>query len=579
MNLSHLRTMLWLRWRLSHNQWRRGGSLNAVLMLVVVAVGLTLAAVGSIAGFAWGLVGLTDSRPEATMFVFDGLVVGFLIMWTIGLITELQRSELLDLTRFLHLPVALRDVFLLNYLASLLSFSMVTILPVMLGLTLGLALGRGVAMLLLLPLVLGFFFMITAWTYWVRGWLAALMVNKRRRQAIVMGVTLALILLSQLPNLAMNVWSHPGQHPPIQTPEAAAERTERLAKEGEQMAIIFRAVHQVVPLLWLPNGARGLAEGQVWPALWGALGMIAIGSWGFGRAYRGAVRFYQGVETRKPLPVSNAAKSVKGRRTNLVERNVPFFPQQAGTLGLATLRSMSRAPEVKMALTVNVVIFGVMGAGALLRGTGPMPAELRPFVVCGAVAVTFMGLTQLMFNHFGFDRNGFRALMLLPTPRHYILLGKNLALSVVATGMFSVFLVLVTVLARLGFVEVVAALFEFAAVFLFMSVLGNLTSTLVPYRIAAGSKKPTKTSILTGLMIFVSHLTSILVIPTILLPPLAGMLIAYFYPVPAAVATLLSAVLLTSLAALLYWRTLAPLGRLLERRGTKILEMVTQEVE
>ena len=575
MNLSHLRTMLWLRWRLSRNQWRRGGSLNAVLMLVVVVVGLALAAVGSIAGIAWGLIGLAPETPEATMLVFDGLVVGFLFMWTIGLVTELQRSELLDLTRFLHLPVALRDVFLLNYLASLLSFSMATILPVMLGLTLGLALGRGAAMLLLLPLVLGFFFMITAWTYWVRGWLAALMVNKRRRQAIVMGVTLAFILLSQLPNLAMNVWSHPGQHPPVQTPEAAAERAERLAKEGEQVAIIVRAVHQVVPLLWLPNGARGLAEGRVGPALWGALGMIAIGSWGFGRAYRGAVRFYQGVETRKPLPVSNAVKSVKGRRTNLVERNVPFFPQQAATLGLATLRSMSRAPEVKMALTVNVVIFGVMGAGALIRGTGPMPAELRPFVVCGAVAVTFMGLTQLMFNHFGFDRNGFRALMLLPTPRRYILLGKNLALSVVATGVFSVFLVLV----RLGFVEVVAALFEFAAVFLFMSMLGNLASTVVPYRIAAGSKKPTKTSIVTGLMIFVSHLTSILVIPTVLLPPLAGMLISYFYPVPATVATLLSAVLLTSLAALLYWRTLAALGRLLERRGTKILEMVTQEVE
>ena len=38
---------------------------------------------------------------------------------------------------------------------------------------------------LLLPLVLGFVFMVTAWTYCVRGWLAALMVNKRRRRAIV----------------------------------------------------------------------------------------------------------------------------------------------------------------------------------------------------------------------------------------------------------------------------------------------------------------------------------------------------------------------------------------------------------
>ncbi len=60
-------------------------------------------------------------------------------------------------------------------------------------------------MLLLLPLVFGFFFMVTAWTYCLRGWLAALMVNKRRRRAIIVGVTMAFMLLAQLPNLLINV--------------------------------------------------------------------------------------------------------------------------------------------------------------------------------------------------------------------------------------------------------------------------------------------------------------------------------------------------------------------------------------
>lgn len=578
--LSHLRTMLWLRWRLTRNQWRRGGVVNVVIMFIVVYAGLVLAAIGSVAGLAAGIFGLPYARPVEILFVFDGLIAVFLFMWMMGLVTELQRSEVFDLTRFLHLPVALRDVFLLNYLASLLCLSMAAIVPAMLGLTLGLAVGCGPAMLLLLPLVFGFFFMITAWTYRLRGWLAALMVNKRRRQAVIMGVTLAFILVFQLPNLIMNVWGGPGHGPPPRTAEEIEQwQAERQVNENETEAV-FNAVHQVVPLLWLPNGAKGLAEGRVWPALWGALGMIALGSWGFAGAYRGTLRFYQGNETAKaPTALSVAKTRHEAGKTIFVERSLPLVPQPVAALALAVLRSMSRAPEVKMALTVNIVIFGVIGAGIIMRRPGTAPVELLPFLACGAAAVTFMGLTQLLFNHFGFDRNGFRAVVLLPTPRRYILMGKNLALLVVAFGVFSVFLVMVTALAHLRISDVVSAVLEFAAVFLIMSVLGNLSSILVPYRVGAGTMKATKMTGITALLVFVSHFVSMAAIVPVFFPPLLGMLIGHFTPLSAAVATLLCAVVLAGLAALLYWQTLAPLGRLLERREPKILEMVTHEVE
>ncbi len=183
MNLAQLRAMLWLRWQLSRNQWRRGGQLNAVVTLLMLIVGLGLSMVGGVAGLAGGALGMSAASPRATMFVWDGLVVLFLGLWTIGTVMELQRSEIIDLSRLLHLPVSLRDVFLLNYLASHLSFSLAAVVPAMLGLTVGLVLGRGPAMALLLPLVFGFFFMITAWTYCLRNWLAAIMVNKRRRRA------------------------------------------------------------------------------------------------------------------------------------------------------------------------------------------------------------------------------------------------------------------------------------------------------------------------------------------------------------------------------------------------------------
>ena len=88
------------------------------------------------------------------------------------------------------------------------SLGLALMLPTMLGLTAGLVLNGGAEMALLVPLVLAFFLMITAWTYYLRGWLAALMVNQRRRRAVIMGVTMIVVLISQLPALVNSFWLH-----------------------------------------------------------------------------------------------------------------------------------------------------------------------------------------------------------------------------------------------------------------------------------------------------------------------------------------------------------------------------------
>ena len=206
MSWDRLQALLWLRWRLSRNQWQRDSQVGAVLTMIVLVLCLGLAAAGGIAGLLGGTWGVAKLDPFKIMLVWDGLVAAFLVFWTVGIVVELQRSDIIDLGRLLHLPVSLWEAFLLNYLASHVSLSLAMMLPAMLGLAAGLTLGRGFAMLLLFPLVFAFFFAITAWTYCLRGWLASLMVNKRRRRAIIMGITMAFVLLSQLPNLVMNVF-------------------------------------------------------------------------------------------------------------------------------------------------------------------------------------------------------------------------------------------------------------------------------------------------------------------------------------------------------------------------------------
>jgi hypothetical protein len=579
MRWAQLQGLLWLRWRLTRNQWRRSGQINAVLTLVLLVIALCLAVVGGIAGVAGGAFGLAHAAPRVSLVVWDLLVVVFLAFWTVGVVAELQRSEMLDVSRLLFLPVSLRDVFFLNYLSSHFSLSLAMILPAMLGLAVGLMFGAGLAMVLLFPLIFGFFFMITAWTYCLRGWLASLMVNKRRRRAIVLGVTMMLVLLSQLPNLLTNVWFNHrlATRPPAG--EQLVEWRKQQAEDDERKFAMIKEAHQYVPLFWLPNGAKGLMEGRAWPAVWGAFGMFAIGAWGLAHAYRSTLRFYLGGKIKKLAPTPSAVRSTHAGRRILVERRVPAVPEAAGAMAMASIRSMLRAPEVKMSLGANVLVFLFLGASMFLRRTAPLSATVEPFVVGAVVTVTLFGLTQLMFNHFGFDRSGFRAIVLLPTPRRHILLGKNLALLPVALMVFVIYLGLAVVLAHLEAWNIVAGVAEFVAAFLVMSVVGNVASILVPFRIAAGSLKATKTDMTTKALLFVVHLLFPMAMAPVFLPAALGALCGRFDWLPAGPVSLACAVLLAILSGVLYWQTLEPLGRLLQRREQTILQVVTQEVE
>ncbi len=42
MNWGQLHTIIWLRWRLTRNQWSRGGPLNAIITLIVMTGALII---------------------------------------------------------------------------------------------------------------------------------------------------------------------------------------------------------------------------------------------------------------------------------------------------------------------------------------------------------------------------------------------------------------------------------------------------------------------------------------------------------------------------------------------------------
>jgi ABC-2 type transport system permease protein len=140
MNREQLKTILWLRWRLMCNQWRRTGGLGAVITIFIGAGAVMLGTVSFTGGLLGAIFGLgKEASPQIIMFVWLGVTGVFLFLWMIGLLTELQRSETIDLQKLMHLPVALGQMFGINYLVSHFALSIVLVLPAIFGLGIGLA--------------------------------------------------------------------------------------------------------------------------------------------------------------------------------------------------------------------------------------------------------------------------------------------------------------------------------------------------------------------------------------------------------------------------------------------------------
>lgn len=517
MNWTHLQTFIWLRWRLFSNQMRRGGVIATVLSAILTVLMFVGGVISLFVGFAVGFFALRNAPPYAPMIAWDAAVAGFAFFWMIGLMAELQRSDLLSLDRFMHLPVSPRGAFLINYVGSSLSLSLVLFLPGMTGLAAGLLVSRGPIMFLLFPLVAAFFLMVTALTYQFRGWLAGMMANPRRRRAIVTFITLLFILVFQLPNLVTNF-----------SPAARARREARqefrrtMDTLNEQLASgaitreelearrpepppaapdfdpsSLRPINLYVPLGWLPYGVDGAATGRAGPALAGILGMGLIGALSLQRAYRTTMRMYLGEvdssrrSVRPPRARKAAAEAREtSREATFLERRLPGISDRSSAIALASFRSLARAPEVKMMLLTPVFML-IVFTGMSRGGANPPPELLRPLIATGISAfVLVLGLIGFVGNQFGFDRTGFRAYVLVPARRREILMGKNLAMLPLALVMMGLGVALYQWLHPMRIDHLLAVLIQMVPLYLVFALAGNLLSIISPMALRMGSGMP-----------------------------------------------------------------------------------------
>jgi hypothetical protein len=613
-----------LRWRIFINRFKRGGTVQLVITVFFLAIAV-LAGIGFFfVGFLIGELGLAQAPPIVQMAVWDGLVAFFLFSWTAGVVTELQRSESLSLEKLLHLPVSLTGAFVINYVATLVSLSMIVFLPAMTGLSLGLVFAKGPIMLLLLPLLAAFILMVTAITYQFQGWLASLMQNKRRRRTVIVIVTASVILLAQLPNL-INIYApwpqrvdeagrfvetEPTKRAASATPQPAPLPSGPDLQKLSRMAETGRLLNAVLPPGWLPLGAMTLGEGKVIPALLGTLGLTLIGLASLRRSYRTTLGLYTGRYTggkqrdlkqtdkqaragdgashreedlfARPrhlqgLPAHSPA-SPSATPARFLERSLPGLTEHSSAIALASFRSLLRAPETKLMLLTPVIMVLVFG-GMMLRNRSSVDPNYRPLIPFAAMAMILLGKSQLLGNQFGFDRNGFRVFILCPARRKDILLGKNLALAPLVLGLGLILTVLIQVATPMPIERFLATVPQFISMYLVFCLLGNCLSILAPSPAAGGVLK---TRDIRGLPLLF-HLGFMFIFPAALTPMLLPFAIEsiledlhWVHGLPIC---LLLSVLECIGVAYFYHFVLSLQGQLLQSREKKILETVTAKAE
>ena len=460
-------------------------------------------------GFILGNIFIEDASIEVTMMVWTITMVVYLFFSIVGLISEFQRSDILTLDKFMHLPVTPGGAFLINYIGSSVNLSVVVFSSAMLGITAGMLLSKGTDILAVVPLLLSFFLMITALIYQFRGWLASMMTNPRRRKSIVVGLTFVFVIIMVSPNLLIfkdqRNWSRDRQQTSDSVEVVSPDNRGQQPDDGGKQIIPergpprpdFNKVRLIIALAppgWLPFGVISILEGRLISALACLLGMLLIAVFSLRRSYQTTVRMYQGYfnagkKVQQQVVVAHDTKQTKKTGT-VISRRIPWISEQAYAITAACVRAMFRAPEMKFMLLTPVIML-IISSGFFFRMEPVQSQYLQSLMAVGmAVFMLFMSMVHVLGNMFVFDKNGFRAYMMGPVSRRDILLGKNLAFVP-----FAFILMLSGILISNWFQpmlpdHLLAVVLQMIPMYLLFCITGNYLSIMLPIIVKPGTGMP-----------------------------------------------------------------------------------------
>lgn len=556
--MSQLRTLIWLKWVLFRNSLRRS---KAVLNRVASALAITAAVLLSLlvaAGLGAGAYALTlpgsglesqnliaahggpdEFVPSAEFIFFSILSLIYLLWGTLPL--SIGSGRQFDPGNLLLYPISLRKLFALDFLSEIVTLQSLFAIPSLLAMGIGAGLATGKILFGVLASLAAIAFGL-ALTKWVATTVGVLLRRKRTRGESVVAF--------------IGVFAGLGG-----------------ALFGQLAPVIFRHADSIVFLRWTPPGAVALAltEGlnserglefilAVILLLCYTLGLVAFTYWLARRSVLGTGR-----SKRKQRPPSREQTSYTSWSFPLLSPQVSAVVEKEIRYGLrnAQLRMMMLMPLV-------LVVFRFMNTRRFGNTSGGSPASSDFFEYADGLMATlgmlyvFMILSGLFCNQFAFDHAGMRTIILSPVERRHVLLGKNIAFSLIAFVFCAGLLIVNELIFRdlTGWSLLFAAL-SFVGFAALMSLLGNWLSIHFPKRMKFGKR------------LNVSGMVGLLLIPLVLLMsllPIAAT--AAGYVTQSRLIQYVTLAILAALSVVFYLLWLPSQGEALQKRELEIHEAV-----
>jgi predicted permease len=522
-------------------------------MLIALALALLIALGLGVAAYALTSpeVGLQNFQPRtrggervlpSAEFIFFSIFALLYLLWA-TLPLSIGSSRQFDPGNLLLYPISLRRLFVVDFVSEIASLQSVFAVPAIIAIGIGSGLAQrklaGGILMALVAVVFGL-----ALSKWISTSIGSLIRKKRTR-----GETL-LALIGVVAGLGGALF-------------------------GQIAPVLFRHSDSVSALRWTPPGAiayaltYGLRDGYTVRYMLAlttlsayAVTLIVITFWLARRAILG------GGKTRQTRRVAAAVQN-----ENYTGWEIPLMSPALSAMVEKELRYLLRNAQVRMMALMPLILIVVRIMNRrrfdqVHSGSGTFAADFLKYgeglMATAGMIYVFLILSGLFCNQFAFEHGGMRTLILSPVDRKFVLLGKNIAFSILAL-IFSAALLIVN---ELVFRDLtLGALLFLALSFLnftmLMSMMGNWLSIRFPKRMKFGKR------------LNVSGVVGLLLIPMIIvlaLPPLAATAVGYVaQSLPVEYATL---AFLAVLSIGFYLLTIGSQGESLQIRELEILEAV-----
>jgi len=564
--LADVKTLLWLQGRLIRSMfrsrrlhvWAQLGRVLLMLLLLVVTLPLFF---GMGLALGWGVTRLSPDGALELLLIVNSAMLFFWLLLPASYNSEIM--ERFELSRLFVHPVRFPSLVTGSIVVSLLSYTGLWSLLILLGEIAGLAWHKPLALPLILVGAVPTFAILVLGGRLMDD-LLDLVADDRRLRGLLIFLTSMPLMLIVFGNYYIQVL--------VTNPDTLLRVLEPLV--GDMPSVEGLALAQAIDLilthlrpsrllLWLPPGWATAAMAAPVTGQWArGLGFLVLSL-----ASSGLLLWVHAAVTRRMMHGAALRIGTERVRSRRWKRQMPG-PAAFWALWSKDWYYLRRSPITPRALLSTPIIavafgFGLWQMSSIFPPESPLRAAI-PLIAGALVLVSAnLGTSTLAADYLGtIDREGVASLLLTPVDRRLVLLSSAAVTFLLAMAQSLVLLVAVAIFTRSWIVLPWGLYFALCLHFGTMP-LYHLSSILAPYRapLQSWSGKGGNLGVFIAWTVGMPPIVALFVLPALLWPP------AQIFTLP--------------LAAMysfgLYALTLKPIATLMDRRTHQILEAVTEE--